>query len=271
MRSLSRYVIAAKLTHGSIVHLENWMPLLWGTWRTRHGEVPRETPVLRFRRGLKLGLVSGGYAGFTALFPEIFLWDCYEPTPDFAIRDDWTVVDIGANMGFFTCKASTSARNVRVVAVEPLSCYANVLRENVQRNGLQGVTILQAAASGESGAEFKLRIWYKQSGEPMMTTSVPANAARVEEVSAPGLTLAEIFERGQVKRCNLLKIDIEGAEYALVEKTPEDDWRRIDRIVMETHSTNPRDDAQVVNRLAKVGFKVNSKKNMLWAYRNALS
>jgi FkbM family methyltransferase len=225
--------------------------------------------VLKFRGGLELRLVDGGYGGFTSLFPEIFVWECYQPEPDFAIRDGWTVVDLGANMGFFTCKASSSARNVRVVAVEPVGCYADVLRENVRRNALQGVTIFQAAVSGSPGAEFKFKIWYTKSGEPMMTSRVPAEAARTEEVVAQALTLTEIFERGQVERCNFLKIDIEGAEYSLVEKTPEGIWSRVERIVMETHSSNPRDEAQLVSRFENVGFKVSNNRNMLWAIKHA--
>jgi hypothetical protein len=102
-----------------------------------------------------------------------------------------------------------------------------------------------------------------------MTSRVPAEAARTEEVVAQALTLTEIFERGQVERCNFLKIDIEGAEYSLVEKTPEGIWSRVERIVMETHSSNPRDEAQLVSRFENVGFKVSNNRNMLWAIKHA--
>jgi FkbM family methyltransferase len=228
---------------------------------------------LHFRDGLELQLVAGGYAGFWVLFPEIWLQKCYEPTPEFTIREGYTVVDLGANMGFFTCKTAKAARDVRVLAVEPVSVYVKTLNDNVRRNGLKDVTVLQAAATGKSGSHVPISIWYKPSGEPMVSAKIPESAVRVEQETIVGLTLPEIFATGAIDWCDLLKVDIEGAEFELFADVPEGIWQRIDRVVMEVHSVHGHQPSELADLLSANGFAVKMRPSfgtmMLWAIKTA--
>ena len=106
-----------------------------------------------------------------------------------------------------------------------------------------------------------------------MTGTVQNCAARVETINAPGYTLAKIFEMGQVRRCDLLKVDIEGAEYELFEKTPDEIWNKIFRVVMEVHKDGGRSEKELVRILEQKGFQVSlkdaaSNNPMLWASRS---
>ena len=51
----------------------------------------------------------------------------------------------------------------------------------------------------------------------------------------PCLSLEDVFECTCISHCNLLKIDSEGAEYAILFNTPSSILSRIERIVMEYH------------------------------------
>src|SRR3990172_5395680 len=106
VRSVPRWV---RLLLGSILQLKNWRELVQGTTEELRGRGVAGSPVLLFRSGLEITLVPGGYGGYYLLFPEIFIDRCYQPTRRFAVRRGWMVVDIGANMGLFTCQAATAA------------------------------------------------------------------------------------------------------------------------------------------------------------------
>ncbi len=259
-----------RLRWGAFSHLENATELLNGMKREARGELISEQPVLKFRNGVRIASVRGGYGGFTTLFPEIFLQKCYQPTPDFAPKAGWTVFDIGANMGFYTCQVATAARGVRVVAVEPVPYYAEVLRRNVDQNHLADVQVIEAAVTGPGRSEVSLTVWRLSPGaEPR--THQPPTAAKVhfEMLSVPAITLSQVFERSQTDRCDLLKIDIEGAEYGVFDSLLPETWRKIDRVVMETHEQPGRSEADLVSILERNQFEVSQKRgdHLLWARR----
>ncbi|HEY2760704.1 MAG TPA: FkbM family methyltransferase, partial [Pirellulales bacterium] len=95
--------------------------------------------------GLSLWLASPqqkAAAGYVA--NEIFKKQRYN-YPGFEIRPTDTIVDIGANMGVFVLWAARQATQGKVIAIEPTSAI-DVLRMNVERNGLTNVAAIQAAA-----------------------------------------------------------------------------------------------------------------------------
>ena len=255
-----------RLVLGSIAQLTNWRELLQGTLQEKLGAAILNTPILKFRSGLQIEMPAGGYAGFYVLFAEIFIYRCYRPTPQFIVGSGWTVVDIGANVGFFTCQAATAGRGVRVVAVEPVSAYIEVLRRNVERNALRNVDVLPVAVSRESGREVGVCVWYTPSGEAKTHYPIPSDARRETE-TVKGMTLADIFYAARVERCDLLKIDIEGAEYELFEGTRPEDWARIERVVMETHEVAGRTRSQLISVLRDQGFETTEARNLVWAAR----
>jgi FkbM family methyltransferase len=255
VRRIKNYIHQAKLLFGAVRHLKNWRYLRQMAHRAKHGEVIADAPVLQFRNGMRINMVPAGYAGWDFLFEEIFLDRCYQPSADFVPRRGWTVVDLGANMGFFTCQAAAAAPDVRVVSVEPLPPYAKVLKKNIADNQFSRVTIVEGAICGEPDQTIPLTVWYNSAGE-LKTGLVPNNAAKVETINAKGYTLAQVFELGKVERCDLLKVDIEGAEYELFEKITSDLWSKISRVVMEVHKDDSHSESQIIRILEKNNFKV---------------
>ena len=271
VRRIKSYVHRTKLLLGAMRQLKNWRQLRQTAQRARRGEAIAEPPVLQFRNGLRIHMVPASHAGWDFLFEEIFLDRCYQPTPDFIPRAGWTVVDLGANMGFFSCQAAGAAPGVRVVSVEPLPGYQAVLKRNLQDNAFSQATLVAGAICGEANQIIPLTVWYNAAGE-LKTGQIPPDAAKVETIQAQGHTLAEVFAAGQVDRCDLLKVDIEGAEYELFEKIPAALWQRIERVVMEVHQDKTHSAQQIVRSLEKNGFKVQMKNEgsdtpLLWAIK----
>ena len=272
IRRIKSYVYRARILFGAVYYLKNWRQIRQQARQARRGNSVPENPVLEFRSGLRIHMVAGSHAGWDMLFREIFLDRCYQPTPDFIPRPGWTVVDLGANMGFFTCQAASTSE-VRVVSVEPLTPYREILLKNISENQFRRVTAVAGAICGEPGQTIPLTVWYNAAGE-LKTGQVPPEAARVETISAKGYTLPEVFALANIEQCDLLKVDIEGAEYGLFEKITPALWSKISRVVMEVHKDETHSGREIVEILERNGFRVHlqhpdTATPLLWATRAA--
>ena len=91
----------------------------------------------RFRRQIRRG-------GFTTNEPEFAI------LKQWLSEGDWAI-DIGANVGHYTLRlAELVGRTGRVIAVEPIAETFELLAANVTAQGLNNVTLLNAAASDTS-------------------------------------------------------------------------------------------------------------------------
>lgn len=123
-----------------------------------------------------------------------------------------TVVDVGANYGYYTLLfADAVGPGGRVIAVEPVPDTAAALTENITLNGFAGRCELVAKALGacpEGTARMHVPF-----GEPKNAAVVPVDREGGIEVATTSLDA--IGER--LQRCDLVKIDAEGAEVDIVD------------------------------------------------------
>ena len=129
------------------------------------------------------------------------------------IRAGMTVVDVGANFGYYTLLFADAVGEAgRVIAVEPNPDTAALLRETVNLNGYAKRTrIVPYALSSVDGSAWL----YTPDGEPK-------NATLVEGPGCPGghtievstLTLDEVAL--EYPRIDLIKIDAEGSEVNII-------------------------------------------------------
>ena len=216
-----------------------------------------------------IGLAKTGAGGFETLWKAPnpgFIWEvvenrCYEPSVDFAIHKNFTVVDAGANVGTFTVMAALKAKNGRVISLEPNSRIFELLRENVKLNKLANVTCLEAALSPLSG---KARFYESYSGGSTRENYTTNFVSSIVEA----LSISDLMQRLGMDRIDLLKLDIEGAEFEILEslRTREN----VDRIVLELHPTYGNV-VKLVESLRSKGYEVSVKpalvgKGLLYAY-----
>jgi FkbM family methyltransferase len=170
----------------------------------------------------------------------------YNP-PGYEIQPGDTVVDVGANVGTFALLASRAAGpSGRVIACEPDSENFALLLRNLRDNRCVNVIPAKVAVAGTAG---KLTLHSGgQGGFHSLYAARLPGSPRSCEVEA--LTLADVFERFGVGRCDFLKVDCEGAEFEIFPALPEGHWPRILRLAMEYHGIDadhtqdkPRGDA----------------------------
>ena len=135
---------------------------------------------------------------------------CYEPHVTAAfrrmIRPGMNVLDVGANIGYFTMLAASLTQGM-VMAIEPNAGNMRLLEASRRINGFTQVTPVQAAAASELG------LLVLHSAHSNGTTSVPAAdlPGLLDAVTVAGLRIDDLLPAG--RNIDFIKIDVEGAEF----------------------------------------------------------
>jgi FkbM family methyltransferase len=116
-------------------------------------------------------------------------------------------VDIGANIGYFTCLARSM--NKRVIAVEPMQKNLDYLLKNIESNQGLPVEVYQAALSSQVGV---LRLYGASSTGASLVRSW-AGASNLISRLVPVTTLDKLLFGRSHQGGILIKMDVEGAEY----------------------------------------------------------
>lgn len=202
--------------------------------------------IVRFRKIQQLGqtlevklldghslYIRGGLADHHT-FRSIYLYDEYRLSEHH--HETWDcVVDIGANTGFFSCRIAPVSRSV--FCYEPISENFVELERNVESR--PNIFPVSEAVAGKTGT---LRLYRPEHSRrtgrySMYYETNPNTSQEFTEVSA--ITLDQLFSRHGITRCDLLKIDVEGAEYEILWTTTDETYSKICRIYGEYHEFHP--------------------------------
>jgi len=134
-----------------------------------------------------------------------------------AVRPGAVVIDAGASEGLFTMLASRRAGSAgRVVAVEPSPREHERLGANVARNSLGNVTVVREGLLDEPG-DLVLHVAESHHDGRNTFGEFVYDIAGEDDVKVPVTTLDELVLRLDLKRVDLVKIDVEGAELRLLQ------------------------------------------------------
>ena len=148
--------------------------------------------------------------------------------------------DLGANHGFFTMLLARYCRVV--VAVEASAPNVAVLERHLGINGVRNCKILHAAAGKENGLSFFAEGPNHATGRVSAEGGMEVNLVSLEEL---------------VKRfgpASVIKMDVEGAEFEVLEGGADYLRERRPKLFVSTHSDNIREDC--VRLLRSLDFSV---------------
>jgi FkbM family methyltransferase len=196
-------------------------------------------------RRLRASVPSGELWGS---IKDILVYEEYELLKTFncAKLDRGSVIDVGAQVGLFTLKAAPFAR--RVFSFEPGSRNFSFLTGNVKRNSLLNVQVYQKALWSSAG-----RVKFTDGGAGFVSELGGAGGDYEVETTTLDAVVAEV---GKV---DLLKIDIEGAEYDVFSSCSESTLRGIEKMVAEVHvfaPDHPRRLDGIMHQLRDSGFNI---------------
>ncbi len=137
------------------------------------------------------------------------------------------ILDLGANVGCWAFAAATQYPKCEVIAVEPLERNYKHLMDGIAFNKLDNVGTLRLAVSNDKEVELR----YPTVNKGAASCHIPDSPHYVIE-KAKGINLTELVNLWSVP-INLMKIDIEGAEYQIFEDFS--DWQKIHALTIEFH------------------------------------
>jgi FkbM family methyltransferase len=132
------------------------------------------------------------------------------------VQPGWTVVDIGANIGYSALVlAKYAGPTGKVYAFEPLTENFKMLQENIQLNHSSNIVAENLAVMARPG-QIELR-----SATPGALTWVAsvnvAEDSAVESQSVTAVSLDDYVQHHDVGRIHFVKMDVEGAEGSVLE------------------------------------------------------
>ncbi|MBN1761699.1 MAG: FkbM family methyltransferase [Methanomicrobia archaeon] len=165
-----------------------------------------------------------------------------------------TVVDIGAQIGIFSCLAAKYAD--KVIAIEPHPVNFSLLRENMRLNNQRNIVPSQMAVSGKNGVQ---TLFLSEQGTADHSL-IPFDTESLIEVTT--CTLERLIESYELESISLLKMDCEGCEYEVLNSSRKL-LNRIDRLVLESHHGYTE---ELIRLLRDEGFVVSVEDNYIYAY-----
>jgi FkbM family methyltransferase len=169
--------------------------------------------------------------------------DAYEPGEARVWRNlcaaSSNVLEIGGNIGFFTVIGAAATRGFyRVVEPHPFS--ADSLRANIKRNCLTNVEIIEAAVVGHRGpGTITLHIPLRQTGK-RATGAYIDGAEGIDRPSTERFDVTTVDGATLSNEMDLLKLDVEGAEYEILLAMEEGVSRCKPVIVLEVRRRTPQ-------------------------------
>ena len=144
------------------------------------------------------------------------------------------VVDIGANIGVFTCYAASLQAGSRLISYEPEPENMALLTQNIKLCKCDKQVTVHQYAVGKPTESAKMIARHGNSRLVDSAGGAPGSEGRIIEV--PVISLASVLDDNHIVDCHFLKVDAEWSEYAIFD-CPSDIIGRFARIAMEFHPT----------------------------------
>lgn len=123
------------------------------------------------------------------------------------VQPDSIVIDVGANIGFYTLNfAMRNVKSGRVIAFEPHQSNFQMLERNVKENNFHHITLINKGL-GKTAGQVSLENFGIENNGMIRVTKCKEGADLINLV-----TLDEFMLQSDLKRMDLVKVDIEGYE-----------------------------------------------------------
>jgi FkbM family methyltransferase len=210
------------------------------------------------------------------LYNEIFERKLYTQH-GITIGNGAVVVDVGANVGLFSLFACAQAKDLTILAVEPIPTTCEILRRNALELDLPvrvlecglgdreetaefgyypNVTMMSGRAADAARDLASARDFFTQGGKaplPMGTALMLGRAFELQHVTVKVHRLSTVLRQQHIKHVDLLKVDVERAELGVLMGLDAEHWPAIQQAVVEVHDEEGRLDA-VLQLLAQHGL-----------------
>ncbi len=172
------------------------------------------------------------------IFKEIFLSDVYA-IDDLKknLSENSVVVDIGANVGFFSMLVLSKVKVKKVFAFEPIPSNLEIFQRTIAANPIlqNSLVLTQAAVTGKPQSHLELHL----DGTNELTENASVfsgfESTHSVKINVPSITFSEIFQKHKLEQIDFLKMDCEGSEFDIIYNTDPILLKRIKKMMVEVH------------------------------------
>lgn len=156
------------------------------------------------------------------------------------------VIDAGANIGLWS-KYILSRNPKQVYCLEPNQKALRDLTENMREN--HNVIIVPKAISTSDGT-----IKFYEDRNSLISSIFPSGDGH--EIEVESITFQTFLNDYKVETVDLFKMDIEGAEFSIIDSFGKNEFEKIDSFLIEYHEWNGGSKQQLVDKLISFGYHI---------------
>lgn len=178
------------------------------------------------------------------------------------------VVDVGANVGYFSLSVFARFPQARVIAFEPMPVNFNLLISYKNQNPALAFTPVNEAVSGAEGS---LTLHYNAKDDFTTSASIHVSAREPDTAVVHTTTLAALMHQHGLSHIDLLKLDCEGSEYSVLYTTEDPVLNKIKALAIETHEGPGHNENKksLMEFLKSRNFHLRNERDIIWAWRES--
>ncbi|GEM_PF-1568586 len=180
----------------------------------------------------------------------------YEIREYFSLREG-VFIDVGAHIGKYTIMTGRKLVKGKIISIEADPDNFEILKENIVLNNLKNVIPLNLAAFRENG-----EIAFYKTISPHTSGYSIYSREHTKTINVKAMRLDEISDNLGLGKIDLIKIDVEGAEYDVLEGATRT-LRKTKIVIYETIWGDKSEKCK--DLLTKMGFEINRLGNNIIA------
>jgi len=184
-----------------------------------------------------------------SVIQEIFFWREYKSVENI-ITNCHDIIDGGAHIGAWSAYAYSFNPSAKIYALEPDTDNIQALKQSIKLNELKNVRIIPQALAATTG----IRYWQK--AVDSINHKLSPSDSQTGKHKVATVSLADLLKNIGLSKIDLLKLDIEGGEYELIDNWTKADLKPIKNIILEYHQLPNRDPQEIENFFRVNGFSV---------------
>lgn len=202
---------------------------------TRLIDIRLDNLLFYFRKDLAPGSID--------TYIEIFRDHAHMKIPEFKPQNCSSVIDIGANEGFYSIYMQSHNPALRILSAEPVPAAFDLLCRNIRANGFNRIQPINTAVHRKDGTgqiETYPHVSSISSADIMHLQRPWTRPDRIQTIPVQTITLPSLFKQSGLSEVDILKIDTEGSEWEILSSS-ESVLEHVNKIVLEWHTPELRE------------------------------
>jgi FkbM family methyltransferase len=215
------------------------------------------------RNGLKF-IARGGTEDMAEIV-VVVSGDEYRISP-LSLSKQPIIFDLGGHIGTFSISMAKRFKAAKIFAYEPDSDNSSYFQKNIKLNKIKNVTLVNSAVSNYVGDGFLKKVNLK-------TDAYFLEDNKKSVLNCAVTTIQEEARKYNLSKIDILKIDIEGGEYAIFNDKKSYSFisKKVKHILIECHNINRDKNEKKLIALIKKNFTLKNHYKTVYIFENNLN